>query len=52
MNSHFKLGSAIGETGLKTRKDHTRTELYNYSEISLTGSIFNETHGSHKFSKK
>ena len=52
MPSHLNLVSSIGKIGLKTNKDHKSAELCNYFEISLTGSIINETQGSHKYSKK
>jgi hypothetical protein len=52
MLSDLNLVYSIGKIVLMTNKDHKSTELYNYFEISLKGSIINETQGSHKFSKK
>jgi hypothetical protein len=52
MPLHLYLVSSIGKIGLKTNKDHKSTELCNYFELSLTGSIINKTRGSHKYSKK
>jgi hypothetical protein len=52
MPSRLNLVSSIGKIGFKTNKDHKSTELCNYFEIALPGSIINETHGSDKYSKK